>query len=226
MIADGHTLGESNLKLPAPQKLHWDFTPNVKAFVDECYLENKEAVKDIDSRLLFFKEFGKGFMKTVKCSPDGFLQLALQLAYFRDVGEFHLTYEASMTRLYLEGRTETVRSCTNDSTAFVRAFCESPRTASKEDLKKLLYKSVRAHQDLYRDCMSGKGVDRHLFCLYVLARYMKVRFQSGFYSQDEISGDLKMETICLIEVNEALMNLNRFYESPRKHRKLKCGIYF
>ena len=174
-LLDGHTLGDSNLKLPAPQKLNWDFTADVKGFVNECYLENKEAIKDIDSRLLFFKEFGKGLMKKVKCSPDGFLQLALQLAYFRDVGEFHLTYEASMTRLYLEGRTETVRSCTNDSTAFVRAFCQNPRVASKEELKKLMYKSVKTHQNLYRDCMSGKGVDRHLFCLYVLARYMKVR---------------------------------------------------
>lgn len=35
---------------------------------------------------------------------------------------FCLTYEASMTRLFKEGRTETVRSCTSESCAFVRAL--------------------------------------------------------------------------------------------------------
>lgn len=39
----------------------------------------------------------------------------------QDRGTFCLTYEASMTRLFREGRTETVRSCTNESSAFVRA---------------------------------------------------------------------------------------------------------
>ena len=53
-------------------------------------------------------------------SPDAYLQLALQLAYFMDEGKFALTYEASMTRLYLAGRTETVRPLTEDSCAFVR----------------------------------------------------------------------------------------------------------
>lgn len=45
------------------------------------------------------------------------LVLALQ-----DRGMFCLTYEASMTRLFREGRTETVRSCSNESCAFVKAL--------------------------------------------------------------------------------------------------------
>ena len=40
----------------------------------------------------------------------------------QDKGKFCLTYEASMTRLFREGRTETVRSCTQESCAFVRAM--------------------------------------------------------------------------------------------------------
>ncbi len=40
----------------------------------------------------------------------------------QDKGEFCLTYESSMTRMFREGRTETVRSCTCESTAFVKAM--------------------------------------------------------------------------------------------------------
>lgn len=41
---------------------------------------------------------------------------------FQDRRTLCLTYEASMTRLFREGRTETVRSCTSESSAFVRAL--------------------------------------------------------------------------------------------------------
>jgi len=40
----------------------------------------------------------------------------------QNAGKFCLTYEASMTRLFREGRTETVRSCTTQSCAFVRSM--------------------------------------------------------------------------------------------------------
>lgn len=48
----------------------------------------------------------------------------------QDRGKFCLTYEASMTRMFREGRTETVRSCTNESTAFVQAMMEGSRMVS------------------------------------------------------------------------------------------------
>lgn len=48
----------------------------------------------------------------------------------QDRGKFCLTYEASMTRMFREGRTETVRSCTRESTAFVQAMVEGRRVVS------------------------------------------------------------------------------------------------
>lgn len=61
-------------------------------------------------------------MKVNSMSPDAYIQMALQLAYYRDAGKFNLTYEASMTRLFREGRTETVRPCTIESTEWVKAM--------------------------------------------------------------------------------------------------------
>ena len=45
----------------------------------------------------------------------------------QDAGKFSLTYEASMTRLFVAGRTETVRSCTVEAAAFVKAM-EDPHS--------------------------------------------------------------------------------------------------
>jgi len=41
-----------------------------------------------------------------------------------------LTYEASMTRLFRDGRTETVRSATVESEKFVRAMCDKDCSVS------------------------------------------------------------------------------------------------
>uniref|UniRef100_A0A8C5EHU8 carnitine O-palmitoyltransferase n=1 Tax=Gouania willdenowi TaxID=441366 RepID=A0A8C5EHU8_GOUWI len=86
-----------------------------------------------------------------------------------DKGKFCLTYEASMTRLFREGRTETVRSCTMETCAFVRAMI---RDETREERLRLLKEAAEKHQNMYRLAMTGGGIDRHLFCLYVVSKYL------------------------------------------------------
>lgn len=88
------------------------------------------------------------------------------------MGSLSLTYEASMTRLYREGRTETVRPVTIESAAWVKAMHDP--SLSVEDRRALLRHACNTHQRGYQDAMCGKGVDRHLFCLYVVSKYLEV----------------------------------------------------
>jgi len=64
----------------------------------------------------------------LQVSPDAYIQMALQLSYFKNAGKFALTYESSMTRLYRQGRTETVRTLSTESNEFVRysSFTNNP----------------------------------------------------------------------------------------------------
>ena len=75
---------------------------------------------DLDLEVCDHDNWGKGVIKKCRVSPDAFVQISLQLAYYKDAGCFAQTYEASMTRLYLNGRTETVRSCTQETAEFVK----------------------------------------------------------------------------------------------------------
>ena len=59
-----------------------------------------------------------------KVSPDSFIQQALQLAWYRDQGYVTATYESASTRGFLHGRTETIRSVTSESRAFVKAMLD------------------------------------------------------------------------------------------------------
>uniref|UniRef100_A0A8C2DF56 carnitine O-palmitoyltransferase n=1 Tax=Cyprinus carpio TaxID=7962 RepID=A0A8C2DF56_CYPCA len=156
--ADGNCKGEIEHFLPPPQRLSWDIPLQSLAVA-------QALADDVDCHVFPFREFGKGRIKKMKLSPDSFVQLALQLAYYRDRGTFCLTYEASMTRLFREGRTETVRSSSNESCAFV---------LDREHCHKLLRKAAEKHQNLYRLAMTGSGIDRHLFCLYVVSKYLGV----------------------------------------------------
>lgn len=107
-------------------------------------------------------------MKKARISPDAFFQLAMQLAYKRDSnGKRALTYEASVTRLFAQGRTETVRSLSNESAAFVDAMLD-PSTTPADRVAKLKA-AAEQHANLYKNAMVGAGIDRHLFGLYVVS---------------------------------------------------------
>lgn len=57
-----------------------------------------------------FDTFGKGEIKKCRVSPDGFIQMALQLAYFREYGKHPQTYESCMTRLFRDGMNGAIKS--------------------------------------------------------------------------------------------------------------------
>lgn len=77
-----------------------------------------------------------------------------------------------MTRLYKEGRTETVRSCTSESCKWVLAM--ENESSTTEEKVELLKAACVKHQKSYLDAMTGKGIDRHLFCLFIVSKYLNI----------------------------------------------------
>lgn len=140
---------------PADLSVSWQ----CQAVIESSYQVAKALADDVELYCFQFLPFGKGLIKKCRTSPDAFVQIALQLAHFRvgapgrraggvapgptprftfcvpqDKGKFCLTYEASMTRMFREGRTETVRSCTRESTAFVQAMVQGRHPVSPHGL--------------------------------------------------------------------------------------------
>lgn len=117
-------------------------------------------IQDLDVVVMVFHHFGKDFPKSEKLSPDAFVQMALQLAYYRcappapcprrRLGAWRVgdgwrrgslpvgvlsplshpriykqacaTYESASLRMFHLGRTDTIRSASVDSLAFVKAM--------------------------------------------------------------------------------------------------------
>uniref|UniRef100_A0A8C0LJQ3 carnitine O-palmitoyltransferase n=1 Tax=Canis lupus dingo TaxID=286419 RepID=A0A8C0LJQ3_CANLU len=168
--ADGHCKGHPDPSLPQPQRLYWHLPEKIHLSISLALRGAKTLSGNIDCHVFPFSHFGKSFIKRCHLSSDSFVQMALQLAHFRDRGQFCLTYESTMTRLFLEGRTETVRSCTREACNFVRAM------EDKEKTRRALFRlAVEKHQSLLKAAMSGQGVDRHLFALYIVSQFLHLR---------------------------------------------------
>lgn len=125
----GNCRGTPEFQPPSPQRMSWDLNNDAcLTAIGEANDDAQKLLNDLQLRIYVHDRYGKGFMKTCRLSPDAYIQMALQLAYYRDAGRFSLTYEASMTRLFREGRTETVRPCTIESANWVKAMEDNTST--------------------------------------------------------------------------------------------------
>ena len=106
-------------------------------------------------------------IKQMEFSPDAFVQMAFQAAYYSLYGKVECTYEPAMTKRFLHGRTESIRTVSKDSVSFVRKFCEDAPASEKIDY---LRRACKKHVKTTAKCSLGLGQDRHLYALFCIWR--------------------------------------------------------
>ncbi|KAM9323422.1 carnitine O-acetyltransferase isoform 2-T2 [Pholidichthys leucotaenia] len=153
--------------LLVPKKLHFNITPEIKKDIEDAKNSMNTLAQDLDMKVIVFGHFGKNVPKANKMSPDAFIQMALQLAYYRIYQRCCATYESASLRMFRLGRTDTIRSASRASAAFVKAFDDpSKQNTEKVDL---MDKAVTAHRSYTNMAISGEAIDRHLLGLKMQA---------------------------------------------------------
>jgi carnitine O-acetyltransferase len=146
-----------------PHKLEWDMIPELGIALRFAETRLADLIQQNEFETLDFSAYGKNFMTSMGFSPDAFVQMAFQAAYYGLYGRVECTYEPAMTKVYLHGRTEAVRSVTQEAVDFVQTFwAENPPQQKVEALKKACQK----HTANTRDCAKAQGFDRHLYALF------------------------------------------------------------
>ncbi|XP_048874893.1 carnitine O-acetyltransferase-like [Brienomyrus brachyistius] len=153
--------------LPIPRKLRFNITPEIKADIEKAKQNMNIMVQDLDMKVLVFPHFGKNIPKSYKMSPDAFIQVALQLAYFRMYRRCCSTYESASLRMFRLGRTDTIRSASIDSLNFARAMDDSAKPSTEKVA--LMEKAVKAHRTYTDMAIRGQAIDRHLLGLKLQA---------------------------------------------------------
>ncbi|XP_076455057.1 carnitine O-acetyltransferase-like [Babylonia areolata] len=153
--------------VPSPRRVHISLTTKAMAAIQRAELEMKRTVENLQMTVFTFDQFGKDFIKRCHLSPDAFIQMALQLTYYRLYKRPCATYETASLRRFQLGRTDTIRSCSEDSST----FCQAMDDTSVPDASKvaLLRQAVKAHRKYTDEAINGQGVDRHLLGLKLTA---------------------------------------------------------
>ena len=109
----------SKSSAPAAQLLTWaSDSSSLKKHIKEASEFHEKNISNVNMTLLRFEDYGTKAMKAAGVSPDGYVQMAFQLAYHRLHNAFSPVYESCSTRQYLHGRTEVGRSLSNGSFLF------------------------------------------------------------------------------------------------------------
>eukprot|EP01087_Luapelamoeba_hula_P009638 TRINITY_DN2508_c3_g1_i1.p1 TRINITY_DN2508_c3_g1~~TRINITY_DN2508_c3_g1_i1.p1 ORF type:complete len:647 (+),score=108.99 TRINITY_DN2508_c3_g1_i1:35-1975(+) len=160
----------------AVRPLMWEIAPSspVATAIKTAHANFAALTQRTDVRVLEFVNYGASTIKNWKLSPDGFVQCAYQLAYYRYKGYAASTYESAQTKRFCHGRTETLRSVTNESVAFSKIFTDN--SASDADKFESLKKAVTAHGKRGNEAKTGHGVDRHWLGLRSIAAHKQQRY--------------------------------------------------
>uniref|UniRef100_A0A8D2NMU9 Peroxisomal carnitine O-octanoyltransferase n=1 Tax=Zosterops lateralis melanops TaxID=1220523 RepID=A0A8D2NMU9_ZOSLA len=166
---EGRWKGSDNVRdIPWPEELV--FTVDTKIINEigctkELYYKK---VSDLQLVSYAFTSFGKALIRKRKLHPDTFVQLALQLAYYKCHGRPGCCYETAMTRRFYHGRTETIRPCTLEAVEWCKSMLD-PSESNYQRLQ-LMHKAFAKHNKMRKECENGKGFDRHLLGLLLIAQ--------------------------------------------------------
>nr|XP_015925085.1 carnitine O-acetyltransferase isoform X2 [Parasteatoda tepidariorum] len=159
-----------------PTKLRFRLSDETVQDIEEAEKDLKSLVDDLEMSCFTFEAYGKDFIKSQKLSPDSYIQMAIQLAYFKIHGEIAATYESASLRKFLHGRTDVIRSASVDSLK----FCEEMAKKSSLPADKVLAlrTAVESHKDYTNQAVNGMGIDRLLLGL------KKIALESGMNVPD------------------------------------------
>ncbi|KAG6163848.1 hypothetical protein E4U47_001294 [Claviceps purpurea] len=156
---DPESFGDVNT---TPRKLEWDMVPELSIAVRFAETRLADLIEQHEFQCLDFSAYGKNFITSMGFSPDAFVQMAFQAAYYGLYGRVECTYEPAMTKFYLHGRTEAVRTVSKDSVDFVQTFWAD---TSVEHKIEALRRACQKHTARTKECLKAEGCDRHLYAL-------------------------------------------------------------
>ncbi|KAI8521504.1 hypothetical protein Bbelb_012580 [Branchiostoma belcheri] len=161
---------QSICELPYPRRLRWKLSPEVFEYLKMSRESVDRSIANMDLHIMRYTRFGKSFPKSQNMSPDGFVQLALQLTYFKLHRRLVSTYESASTRRFQLGRVDNIRAASIEADNWVRAMCSD--TVEDYDRMELFKKALKSQRNFTLQALKGQGIDCHLLGLKEMAAMM------------------------------------------------------
>ncbi|VDL64095.1 unnamed protein product [Hymenolepis diminuta] len=170
---DAVYMQDADHECPDPEPVCWRVYDEMIPIYEKTLKLCESEIRSLQLSKIHFSVFGRSKVKQEWClNVDAFIQAVLHTAYFRLTGRLALCAEYVPCRLFSNGRSETLRSLTNEMEDFIDAFrgvtSESEiKSAKISRCLNLLKKACQRHDFLLKHATSGRGVDRHLLSLNI-----------------------------------------------------------
>jgi len=148
-----------------PHKIEWILTPELATGIRFAETRLSDLILQNEVEVLEFTGYGKNFITSMGLSPDAFVQMAFQAAYYGLYGRVEPTYEPAMTKAFKHGRTEAIFTVSQESVDFVQTFWGDVSPAIKVNA---LRRACDRHVQTTKVCGQGKGHHRHLYALFCI----------------------------------------------------------
>ncbi|XP_012522367.1 carnitine O-acetyltransferase isoform X1 [Monomorium pharaonis] len=157
------------MDFPRPELLKFETNDTIDCAIDIATDVVDKLSDDVDMECFTFDKFGADAIKTIKLSPDSFIQIAMQVTFYNLQRKASAHYESAGLRRFINARTECIRSTSTESVEFAKAMLPE-KHKSKQQKKELMIKAINAHKEYAAQAATGQGVDRHLFGLKMIAK--------------------------------------------------------
>ncbi|XP_056097636.1 choline O-acetyltransferase-like [Rhinichthys klamathensis goyatoka] len=166
--------GRSVSELPHPRRLVWKCSAGIQSALASAADHLQRLVRNLDMNVSTFTAHGKEWIKQQKMSPDAYIQLALQLAFYRSHRRPVSTYESASLRRFRQGRVDNIRSATPEALAFAKAMTDGRTSTQDTEKMEKLRAAVEAQTQITALVVAGMGTDNHLLGLREMAKEMKM----------------------------------------------------
>ncbi|RNA01008.1 carnitine O-acetyltransferase isoform X1 [Brachionus plicatilis] len=157
--------GQKTLDLS--EELVFEVPDQVKDQIKKSKETLNSQIDNLDLYVLNFDSFGKNFPKSQKVSPDAFVQIAFQLAFYRVHKKLGNAYESGSLRKFKLGRTEVIRASSIEALDFLKSMTDS--NSENQVKTELLLRAIKGQRLFTVDAMNNQSFDKHFFGLKQMA---------------------------------------------------------
>ncbi|CAK9812001.1 Carnitine O-acetyltransferase [Anthophora quadrimaculata] len=160
----------NNIDFPRAERLNFEINSVLEQAIKKASHTIDKLSEDLDMECFTFNEFGTNEIKSIKLSPDSFIQIAMQVTFYKLHGKPPVHYETATLRRFRNARTECIRSTSTESIDFAIVMVSNNFSISKEKKKELMIRAIQTHKQIANKAIMGEGVDRHLYGLKMMAK--------------------------------------------------------
>ncbi|XP_023223789.1 choline O-acetyltransferase-like [Centruroides sculpturatus] len=148
-------------------RLTWNISESVADVIKNASAVIDAMIDTLELKIFIFNDYGKDFPEKQEISPDVFIQLCLQLTYFRMHGKMTATYESASLRKFRFGCVDNIRASSQEALDFSKSMLD-PSLSQKEKFIKFR-KAVKKQTENHLYTINGERPDNHLLCLKEMA---------------------------------------------------------